>query len=101
MDSCFGSNNVSEIDRDTDWKRQKEIDDEEDRQIQQEIQAIMDREQKETEEGLNIFYEAIGNPSNGIFCPFRAPYDAEALARAGTLAGQTEVPDLTLAGLES
>ena len=48
-----------------------------------------------------VFYEAIGNPSNGIFCPFRAPNDAEALARAGTLAGQTEVPDLTLAGLES
>ena len=32
-----------------------------------------------------VFYEAIGNPSNGIFCPFRAPNDAEALARAGTL----------------
>ena len=61
MDSCFGSNNGSEIDRDTDWKRQKEIDDEEDRQIQQEIQAIMDREQKETEEGLNVFYETISN----------------------------------------
>ena len=33
-----------------------------------------------------VFYEAIGNPSNGLFCPFRAPNDAEALAKASALA---------------
>ena len=48
-----------------------------------------------------VFYESIGNPSNGIFCPFRAPNDAEALARAGTLAAHVDEPDLTLAALES
>ena len=49
-----------------------------------------------------VFYEAIGNPSNGIFCPFRAPNDAEALARAGTLGLSAHEPgDLSLAALES
>ena len=48
-----------------------------------------------------VFYEAIGNPSNGIFCPFRAPNDAEALARAGAVSAQTEESELTLAALES
>jgi len=47
-----------------------------------------------------IFYEAIGNASNGIFCPFRAPDDSNALARAGALAQQAPA-DLTLAALES
>ena len=42
-----------------------------------------------------VFYEAIGNASNGIFCPFRAPNDVEALARAGTLAAQIDENDLT------
>ena len=50
-----------------------------------------------------VFYEAIGNPSNGIFCPFRAPNDSEALARAGALAADPygDEPDLSLAALES
>ena len=49
-----------------------------------------------------VFYEAIGNASNGIFCPFRAPNDAEALARAGTLGLSAHEPgDVTLAALES
>ena len=47
-----------------------------------------------------VFYEAIGNASNGIFCPFRAPDDSNALARAGALAQQAPA-DLTLAALES
>lgn len=47
-----------------------------------------------------IFYEAIGNAANGLFCPFKQPDDAAALARAGALAAQPgEV--LSLAALEA
>ena len=47
-----------------------------------------------------VFYEAIGNASNGLFCPFRAPDDAAALARAGAFAQQTP-GELSLAALEA
>ncbi len=47
-----------------------------------------------------VFYEAIGNASNGIFCPFKQPDDAAALARAGALAHQPHA-ELSLAALEA
>jgi hypothetical protein len=61
LESCFSPQDRWRKERDLHWKHQKEKDDEEDRQVQEQIQAIMDREQKEAEEGLDSLYDAIDN----------------------------------------
>jgi len=47
--------------RELELKHQKEEADEDDRQLQEQMKAMMDREQKETEEGLDSLYDVIDN----------------------------------------
>ena len=47
--------------RELELKRQKEEADEDDRQLQVQIKMMMDREQKETEEGLDSLFDVIDN----------------------------------------
>lgn len=61
LESVFSPEDRWRKERDLHWKYQKEKDDEEDRQVQEQIQAIMDREQKEADEGLDSLYGAIDN----------------------------------------
>jgi hypothetical protein len=61
LENYFSPQDTWRKERDNIWKRQKEKDDEEDRQVLERIQAIIDREQEETEEGLDSLYDAIDN----------------------------------------
>jgi hypothetical protein len=61
LESVFSPEDGWRKERDLHWKQQKEKDDEEDRQVKEQIQAIMDREQTEADEELDSLYGAIDN----------------------------------------
>ena len=61
LKSCFSPQERWEKERVLIWNHQREMDDEEDRQVKEQIQAMMDREQKQAEDELDCLYDAIDN----------------------------------------
>mmetsp|Transcript_11491 Transcript_11491/g.26985 ORF Transcript_11491/g.26985 Transcript_11491/m.26985 type:complete len:337 (+) Transcript_11491:172-1182(+) len=61
LKDCLGPRTLRKQARELEWKRQKEEADEDDRQLAEQMKAMMDREQKEAEESLEILYDVIDN----------------------------------------
>ena len=61
LEGCLSPQARWENWRESHFKRQKEEADKEDRQVQEQIQAMMDREQEEADNGIDSLYEIIDN----------------------------------------